>query len=419
MNWPDLPDAGVTRPDLPDASVELPTVEIDFTAQPPIPDAGIRRATELMETGRLFRYGETGAEELDVAALERDFAAAVGTKYCVATNSCGASLAVALRSAGVANGDIVLMNAFTLAPVPGAVAHVGAKPVFVEITDDYLIDIADLERKAVRHETGGQKARFLMLSHMRGHIADLDHIVEVCDRLGITIIEDCAHTMGASWNGRPTGTFGTVGCFSTQTFKHINSGEGGLLVTDDEDIAAKAVLLSGSYMLYEQHGAAPSAEVFERHRHLTPNWSMRMSALAASVVRPQLPLLSERAEMWNARYARLAAGLSASRLLRLPIRPEKEQYVASSIQFTVIDRSAAEIEAAVNRCAEHGVFIKWFGNQTALGFTSRYDHWRYADEQSLQATSTVLHGLCDMRIPLSMTLEQCDVVADIILGAFG
>ena len=83
--------------------------------------------------------------------------------------------------------------------------------------------------------------------------------------------------MGATWRGRPTGTFGAVGCFSTQTFKHANSGEGGLLVTDDDDIAARAILLSGSYMLYEQHGAAPTNEVFARHHHTTPNWSMRVT----------------------------------------------------------------------------------------------------------------------------------------------
>ena len=396
-----------------DQTTTLPTVNIDFTAQPPIPDSGIARANELMASGRLFRYGEAGAEELDVAALEREFADSVGTAYCVATNSCGAALAVALRASGVAPGDTVLMNAFTLAPVPGAVAHVGAEPVFVEITPDYLIDIDDLVSKA--QSTG---SRFLMLSHMRGHIADLDRIVEVCDGLGVTIIEDCAHTMGASWAGRPTGTFGTVGCFSSQTFKHINSGEGGLLVTDDADIAAKAVLLSGSYMLYEQHGAAPDAEVFERHKTNMPNWSMRMSAMAAALARPQVGLLGERRRAWNERYAKLAAQLVAATNIDVPSRLDEEDYVASSIQFSARHLTPEQIVAAVDRCAAHGVYLKWFGNDQPLGFTSRYDHWRYAPEQSLAKTQMILRGLIDMRIPLSMSLEECDVVAEIIVGVF-
>ncbi|MFT7474948.1 MAG: dTDP-4-amino-4,6-dideoxygalactose transaminase [Verrucomicrobiales bacterium] len=391
----------------------LPTAHIDFTAQPPIPAEGIERANELMNSGRLFRYGEAGAEELDVALLERDFAASVGAKYCIATNSCGASLAIALRASGVEHGDPVLMNAFTLAPVPGSVAHVGGEPVFVEITGDYLIDIDDL---AVKAEATG--ARHLMLSHMRGHIADLDRLTDVCEGLGVRIVEDCAHTMGASWAGRPTGTFGSVGCFSTQAFKHINSGEGGLLVTNDEDIAAKAILLSGSYMLYEQHGAAPDLDVFERHRDTMPNWSMRMSALAAAVARPQIPLLGERQRIWNDRYARIASRLNESAVAHVPARIEAEDFVASSIQFSAIDMSSDQIIDAIQLCADHGVYVKWFGNDRAVGFTSRFDHWRYADEQSLAKTQLVLHGLCDMRIPLSMTIDDCDVVAQIITGAF-
>ena len=78
-----------------------------------------------------------------------------------------------------------------------------------------------------------------MLSYMRGHIPDMDVLMEVCARHDLTVIEDCAHTMGAGWNGVLTGTFGAVGCFSTQTFKHMNSGEGGLIVSNDDDIASR------------------------------------------------------------------------------------------------------------------------------------------------------------------------------------
>ena len=131
-------------------------------------------------------------------------------------------------------------------------------------------------------------------------------ISNCCIFCGELVIEDCAHTMGASWSGRPTGTFGDVACFSTQTFKHINSGEGGLLVTDNEDFAARAMLRSGSYMLYSQHGARPGLEVFDRHRLTTPNCSMRMSNLVAAILRPQLPLIEERNNRWRAIYDRLA-----------------------------------------------------------------------------------------------------------------
>lgn len=390
----------------------LPTTSLDFTSPPPIPPAGVERANELMASGQLFRYGETGARELDVARLEDAFAALVGRRYCVAFNSCGASLAASLMAAGVRPGEPVLTNAFTLAPVPGAIVHAGADPVFVGVTPDYLIDLGDLRSAARR-----SGARFLMLSHMRGHITNMDELAAVAGDLGLAVIEDCAHTMGARWQGRPTGTFGTAACFSTQTFKHVNSGEGGLLVTDDDDIAARAIFLSGSYMLHEQHGARPPSEASERHRLTTPNLSMRMSALAAAIALPQLALLEERAAVWNDRYARLADLLDADPRIRVPGRHPDEQYVASSIQFSIDGLDEPAMHAWLSLAADQGVHVKWFGRPEPVGFTSRYEHWRYVSDQTLHATTAVLQGLCDMRIPLSMTVDDCEIVAEIIRGA--
>lgn len=387
-----------------------PVIDVDFTEQPPIPPAGIARANELMASGRLFRYGEHGSEELDVARLERTFADLVGARFCVAVNSCGAALAIALKAAGVNHGDRVAMNAFTLAPVPGSIAHVGAEPIFVGITSDLLIDLDDLRVAVAR-----SGATHLLLSHMRGHIADLDAVMTVANDLGLVVVEDCAHTMGANWAGRPTGTFGSVGCFSTQTFKHVNSGEGGLLVTDDEDIAAKAILLSGSYMLYGQHGAAPGEEVFRRHRLDVPNFSMRMSALAAAVALPQLGELSTRATVWNERYARLVERLRHDERVVLPHRDEREGFVASSIQFSLPTLGPQEIADWIDRVSDQGVAVKWFGRDEPLGFTSRSDHWRYAPEQHIAGTNSVLATTCDMRIPLSITLDQCDAIADVLI----
>ena len=214
---------------------------------------------------------------------------------------------------------------------------------------------------------------------------------------------------------RLTGTFGRIGCFSTQTFKHLNSGEGGLLVTDEDDIAAKAILYSGSYMLYGQHGARPPLEVFDRHKRNIPNLSMRMSSLAAAVVRPQLGLLEERARIWNDRYAALADGLAGIEHIHLPPRHAKEEFVASSIQFSLVGMSIGQIERFLEGCDGRGVHIKWFGRAEPLGFTSLYEHWRYIREpQRLPETLGVLGALCDMRIPLSLTREDCRTIAAII-----
>ncbi|MCM0020414.1 MAG: aminotransferase class I/II-fold pyridoxal phosphate-dependent enzyme, partial [Tagaea sp.] len=227
---------------------ERKRLDLDLTKQEAIPAEGIEAANALLASGKLHRYGETGAKPSEVSSLETEFARELGVPYCAAMNSCGSTMFAALKASGVMPGDKVLSNCFTLAPVPGAIAHAGAVPVLVDVTDDYTIDLDDLARKA---DASGAKT--LLLSHMRGHICDMDALTRICAPRGLRVIEDCAHTMGAGWKGKPTGTWGLAGCFSLQSYKHANAGEGGLLVTSDPDLAARAILMSGSYMLYRSH----------------------------------------------------------------------------------------------------------------------------------------------------------------------
>ena len=236
----------------------------------------------------------------------------------------------------------------------------------------------------------------------------------LCDSLGITVIEDCAHTMGATWRGVPSGRHGRAGCYSMQTYKHINSGEGGFIITDDPQIAARAVLLSGSYMLYARHSAAPPPEAFEGIRLDTPNISGRMDNLRAAILRAQLPLLSDRVSRWGELYRTLEAGLTDTPALHLIPRPDHEVYVGSSFQFLLPDWPAPRIRALIARCAARGVELKWFGAPDPVAFTSRYDHWRYANPEPLPQTDRLLAGLIDMRVPLTFVPEDCALIARII-----
>ncbi|MGZ2258332.1 DegT/DnrJ/EryC1/StrS family aminotransferase [Roseobacter sp. A03A-229] len=383
-----------------------------FTQQEPIPEAGIKAALAVLRHGRLHRYNTVPDEISETALLEQEFAATVGAKYCLAVASGGYAMATALRAVGVKPGDPVLSNAFTLAPVPGAIAALGAKPVFVGVTEDLTIDLDDLRAKAGR-------ARVLLLSHMRGHICDMDALMEICDSAGIKVIEDCAHTMGAAWNGVPSGRHGVAGCYSCQTYKHVNSGEGGFLVTDDVEVAARAVMLSGSYMLYERHLAAPPKEAFETIRYETPNISGRMDNLRAAILRPQVADLATQCARWNERYRRLEAGLRGTPGLTVIERPEAETIVGSSIQVLLLDWAAADVQQVVARCAARGVELKWFGGAEPVGFTSRYDSWRYAEGPPMPASDRVLAGILDMRVPLTFSLEDCDLIARIIRAEVG
>jgi len=380
-----------------------------FTQQEALDDTVIAAATEILKSGRLHRYNTAPGEVSKASELEQAYAEYQGARYCLACASGGYAMAIALRAAGLQYGEAVLTNGFTLAPVPGAIAAAGGKPLLVEITEDMVIDLEDLDRKA-KHSG----ARFLLLSNMRGHLADMERLCEIARQHNLTLIEDCAHTMGAAWNGRKSGNFGLAGCFSTQTYKHLNSGEGGLLTSDDADFMARAIILSGSYMLYERHGAAPSAEVFERVRLETPNMSGRMDNLRAAVLLPQLARLDQNIDRWNERYRAIEEVLGAVEGLVLPQRPGQERYVGSSIQFRLPGISQAGAEAFVASNKALGVELKWFGAADPVAFTSSHHSWRYVDPQFLPQTDRILSGLFDMRLPLTFSVGDCRHIASII-----
>lgn len=383
-----------------------------FTLQESIPEQGIQRAVEIMRSGKLHRYNTAPGETSEAALLEREFARHLGTSYCLACASGGYALHVALKAVGLQHGQSVLTNAFTLAPVPGAIHNAGGIPALVEIDHNYCVDMDHLESQM---KTGSHG--FFMISHMRGHLADMDAVSSLCKQHGIILIEDCAHTMGASWNGKPSGTFGEVACFSTQTYKHMNSGEGGLLTTENREVMARAILHSGSYMLFDRHGAAPPAETFEDIRLDTPNYSGRMDNLRAAILRAQLPILDDNCKRWNNLYRAAEAGLRSSNSIELPERPAQEYFVGSSIQFRPSGlTTSADIQSFITRCMQRGVELKWFGNHDPQGFTSRFDSWRYLGQPpDLPQTMEILSNTLDMRIPLTFDLDDIGIITDIII----
>ncbi|MFK7752029.1 MAG: DegT/DnrJ/EryC1/StrS family aminotransferase [Sedimentitalea sp.] len=383
-----------------------------FTQQEPIPQEGIDAAMAVLQHGRLHRYNVAEGEVDETALLEQDFADLLGARYCVAVASGGYAMATALRALGVGPGDTVLSNAFTLAPVPGAIAAVGARPIFVGVTEALTIDLDDLAAKA-------DQADVLLLSHMRGHICDMDRLMQICEDADVRVIEDCAHTMGAAWNGVPSGRHGAVGCYSCQTYKHVNSGEGGFLVTDDEDLAARAVMLSGSYMLYGRHKAAPGPDAFDKVKYITPNISGRMDNLRAAILRPQLRDLNTQVARWNARYQTLETGLRGTPGLTIVERAPEETYVGSSFQVLLLQWGEDKMRDVVVRCAARGVELKWFGAPEPVAFTSRYDSWRYAPSPSLPQSDRILAGLLDMRVPLTFSLQDCAQIARILRSEVG
>ncbi len=381
-----------------------------FTQQEAIPEQAKQRVMELLDSGRLHRYNTVGNELSDAAMLEQEYAQYQGRKYCLACTSGGYGIHIALRAMGLQAGDEVLTNAYTLAPVPGAIHAAGSKPVLVEIDENYHLDLADLKAKAK-----ASNAKILLLSLMRGHIPNMQQLMTLCNELGIKVLEDCAHTMGASWDGIKSGNFGQVAAFSLQTYKHMNTGEGGLVVTDDAEIAARLIMHSGSYMLYERHGAAPAPEVFENIRLVSANMSGRMDNMRAALGLAQLPNLDKNCERWNHRYNLLNAAIGAVSGVDIPTRDKRESFVGSSIQFRPTALKMDQMPDFIAACAAQGVQLKWFGESQLKAFTSRYDSWHYISPMPhLPSTLKALDRTLDLRVPLTFDDEDCLLIGAVI-----
>ena len=379
----------------------------NFTQQEPLPQDAIDAAVNVLNTGRLHRYNLKEGDAGEVSSLELEFAKSIGADFCLAVASGGYALATALRAIDVKPAQKVLTNAFTLAPVPGAIASINAVPLLVEVTENLTIDLDDLEAKASQSEV-------LLLSHMRGHICDMDKLMEIANRHRIKVIEDCAHTMGAGWNDKPSGSYGVIGCFSTQTYKHLNSGEGGFLTTNDPSIIAKSIALSGSYMMFDKHLSAPDKNMFEAIKYETPNISGRMDHLRAAILRPQLKELGKKVIRWNERYRTVEAILQGVNDIFLIERSSKERFVGSSFQFLLKDFSYIEIQSIVASCRNRGVELKWFGQDEPHGFTSKYDSWKYIPAQEMAKSDRIITSTLDMRLPLTFSVEDCRLIATII-----
>ncbi len=379
----------------------------------PIPAEARAEIDRLLHSGDLFRY--TAPEDAPVALLEREFAAMLGAKYALAVSSCSAALFLSLKALGLPRDSRVMIPSFTFAAVPSAIVHADCVPVLCEVGDNYRIDMADFEAKL-----GGVQA--VIISHMRGHTSDMDAIMALCDARGIPVVEDAAHSLGTVWGGRNIGTIGKVGCFSFQSYKLVNAGEGGILITDDADVVAQAVILSGAYEHnWQKHMArgdnrADLEQAFARWQNRLPLYNLRMSNLSAAVIRPQLPHVARRVEDGRRNHDFVAARIGMSPWIEVPAKLAREERAPDSLQFNLVNMDREEMRAFAETAAEMGVKVQVFGlsSDNARAFWN----WQFLREiPELPQTRAMLERACDTRLPARLTLEDCAQVADILVNA--
>jgi len=258
-------------------------------------------------------------------------------------------------------------------------------------------------------------ASAVLISHMRGHTSDMDAIMELCDAANIPVIEDAAHSLGTTWNGRKIGTIGAIGCFSFQSYKMINAGEGGILVTDDADLAARAIIMSGAYEHTWMKHAVPKAAI-ECWQNKLPLYNLRLSNLSAAIIRPQLPELPRRVRDGLRNHNHVAAILNTSSVLDVPAPMEGESRAPDSIQFNLINMSDARVDIFAKNAADMGMKVQIFGQ--SKDNARAFWNWEFlGDAPHLPQTRAMLMRACDVRLPARLTLDECTVIADILISA--
>jgi len=334
----------------------------------------------------------------------------MGSHYALAVSSCSSALFLALKALELPRGARVLIPAFTFAAVPSAVVHADCVPVLVEVGANFRVDMADFKAKL------DASISAVLISHMRGHTSDMDAIMALCDAHGVPVIEDAAHSLGTTWGGRTIGTIGKIGCFSFQSYKMVNAGEGGMLITDDPELAARAVLMSGAYEHnWKKHPGLQNSYMLWQNK--LPLYNLRMQNLSAAVIRPQLPLVAGRVAQGRANHDHVAERLNGSPWLSVPPPLPPEVRAPDSIQFNLVGfETDAEARAFQAAAKARGVAVQVFGlsDDNARAFWN----WQFLGEiPDLPQTRAMLMRACDVRLPTRLTRAELDFIAAALIEA--
>lgn len=335
-----------------------------------------------------------------VAEFEAAFRGSTGSAHALAVANGTAALHIALLAAGCGPGDEVVLPALNFVAAANTIAHTGATPVFCDIrgSSDLNLDPLDLEAAI------SAKTRAVVALHYAGYPCDMDAVLEIAQRHDLSVIEDAAHAPGGSWRGRPCGSLGTAGCFSFFSNKNLPIGEGGMIVTDDQDLAEQMRLLRSHGMTtltWDRHrGHAHSYDVAAQ------GFNYRLDEVRAAIGLVQLSRLSAgnaaRARLVE-RYRRLLHGVDGIVMpfADAPDHAESSHHIAVVVVPEGSDRDG--IRAALTSA----------GVQTSVHYPPIHRFSRYASEEprALPVTDSLADRL--LTLPLYPHLEEAavDIVA--------
>ncbi|HEU5128878.1 MAG TPA: DegT/DnrJ/EryC1/StrS family aminotransferase [Glycomyces sp.] len=295
-------------------------------AKPHIGEDEIEAAVAVLRSGQVVQGPQ-------VAAFEEEFTKVSGTAHCVAVNSGTSALQLALLGMGIGPGDEVIVPSFSFAASANAVRLVGADVVFADIEPDSFCLDPDAAAALI-----GPKTAAIMPVHLYGHPADMDRLTALAERHSLAILEDACQAHGAQVAGRPVGSFGAAGTFSFYPTKNMHALEGGMISTDDAQLARTLRLLRNQGM--EQ-----------RYANEIVGANMRMTDVSAAIGRVQLGRLEEWTEARRANAARLDAALAGLATVAVPPVAPNARHIYH--QYTV--RVAGDRDAAQERLKADGI----------------------------------------------------------------
>jgi len=270
-----------------------------------------------------------------VAEFESLFARLSGTKHAIAVNNGTTALVAALAVLDIAPGDEVVTSPFTFAATLNAILQAGATVRFADIrSDDFCVDPESVRTRVT------ERTRAILPVHLYGQSADMAPIVDLAQQNGIAIVEDAAQAHGATYRGTPVGSFGTLGCFSFYATKNLTTGEGGIITTDDDDLAERLRILRNQGMR-------------ARYEYVMAGHNYRLTDLAAAIVLPQLEQYDEQLAARRANAAQLTELLGDVEGLQLPRELANRTHVWH--QYTVLLPEGVGRDEFVARLAEKGV----------------------------------------------------------------
>jgi perosamine synthetase len=293
-------------------------------SKPYIGEAEKQAVMEVLESGMLVQGPRT-------AKLEEKFSAVCNVKHAVATSSGTTALHIALLAHGIGPGDEVITTPFTFIASVNSILYTGARPVFIDIEEDTFNINPDLIQAAISPNT-----KAIMPVHLYGYPCDMDAILEIAGRHNLVVIEDCAQSIGAEFKGQRTGSFGT-GCFSLYATKNVMSGEGGMITTQDDDLAQRCRMI-------RNHGMQ------RRYYHDIMGYNFRMTDLHAAIGLAQIDRLEDFTNRRRENARRLTEGI------RSVVTPKvRDGYRHVWHQYTIRVDQGRDRDEAVKKLTEAGI----------------------------------------------------------------